>query len=65
MPLMRWVCTYLVLTMKHVPDNIQQLSVVKEYGDVREIESPQWQTHYLIDCQGLQGGLALTAGTRE
>lgn len=41
------------------------MSVVKEYGDVREIECPDWQTHYVIDCQGTEGGLALFAGQRE
>lgn len=41
------------------------MSLVREFGDVRELEDPSWQTHYIIDCIGTDGGLALLTGQRE
>lgn len=41
------------------------MSLVKEYGDVREIENSSWQTHYVIDCISTDAGLVLAKGQRE
>lgn len=43
----------------------EKMSLIREFGDVRELEDPSWQTHYIIDCIGTDGGLALLTGQRE
>lgn len=42
-----------------------QMSLVREYGDLRDLEAPNWQTHYIIDCQGTDEGMSIIAGQRE
>ena len=42
-----------------------QMSLTREFGDIRNIENAVWQTHYVIDCQGTEDGLAVFSGQRE
>jgi len=62
-----WGGTFALTNMETLStyDATDEMSLIREYRDLRDITATNWETHFVIDCQGTDNGMALFVGTRE